>query len=190
MVETSAIIEAVHFILNKIGATDRIKLIKLVYLADKYHLTRYGRSVTHDVYFAMERGPVGSTLKDVLAFNEIALNSHEYNYASQLIEQIDPHTFKAKEPDEVPEYDMLSETDIEALEFVIKHFGGKDQWELSEYTHKYPEWYNYADIFKEGRARRAKIKIEELLTVLEDDPLFISREHIEESRRILTGNLD
>ena len=78
MIETSKIIEALHYILHKIKIADKIKIIKLIYLADKYHLVRYGRTITNDDYYAMEYGPVGSTVKDVLEFDEFTLSHNEY----------------------------------------------------------------------------------------------------------------
>ena len=70
MIEVSKIVQVLYHILVKIGPTDKIKLVKLVYLSDKYHLLKYARTITNDSYFAMKLGPVGSTLKDILAFNK------------------------------------------------------------------------------------------------------------------------
>lgn len=188
MVETATIIEALHYILSKVAPADKIKLIKLIYLADKYHLIRYGRTVTNDDYYAMEYGPVGSVVKDILGFDSDLLSKEEYEYAERMLEKIDQHTFKAK--DYILDYDMLSDSDKEALDFVIEKFGKMTTWELSEYTHKYPEWYKYESLFKNKMARRERIDTKELLSVLENDPLGMPEEHIEETKKILTGTYD
>ncbi|KJU85736.1 hypothetical protein MBAV_002070, partial [Candidatus Magnetobacterium bavaricum] len=112
MIEISTIIQAVFYILSKIGSTDKLKLIKLIFLADKYHLINYGRTITNDSYLAMEYGPVGSVVKDVLSFNAISLSKHELDYASTLFEEADRHTFRVKPSISTDELDMLSETDI------------------------------------------------------------------------------
>ena len=70
MIEAAIIVEALHYVLSKTKRAGKIKLIKLVYLADKYHLLKYGRTVTNDDYYAMEFGPVGTTVKDVLTFDK------------------------------------------------------------------------------------------------------------------------
>ncbi len=189
MIETSKIIEALHYILHKIKIADKIKIIKLIYLADKYHLVHYGRTITNDDYYAMEYGPVGSTVKDVLEFDEFTLSHNEYEYASKLFEKIDNNTFKVKETIKDSEFEMLSETDIEALNFVIDKFGNMDSWKLSEYTHKYPEWYQYEDLFSDKRTKRERIRTEELLSIV-DDYFGVSTEHIEESRKMLIGAYD
>ena len=62
------------------GQINKLKLIKLVYLADRYHLRRYGRPMVNDAYFAMPLGPVGSSVKDIAEFSDF-LDISELNYA-------------------------------------------------------------------------------------------------------------
>lgn len=63
----------------------------------------------------------------------------------KLIEEIKNRHFKKikESPFEAYElgysFEMLSESDKEALDFVIEKFGRMKQWELRDYTHKYPE---------------------------------------------------
>ncbi|MFQ5431748.1 MAG: Panacea domain-containing protein [Nitrospinota bacterium] len=188
MIETSTIIEAVYYFLNKTGEATKLKLLKLLYLADKYHLIRYGRTVTDDDYYAMEHGPVGSTVKDVLEFNRFTLAENEYAYASKLFDRIDDKTLKAKPGIQSGELEMLSESDIEALDFIIKKFGKMTAAELRNYTHRYPEWKQYREFFENNQTKRERLKTEELLSILPGDPLGVTPEHIEESREILTGH--
>lgn len=186
MIETATIIEALYYILQKLRKADKIKLVKLMYLADKYHLIRYGRTITNDDYYAMEHGPVGATIKDVLSLDAFNISSEGYKYASRFLEKIDKNNFRAKSAKTT--FNMLSESDKEALDFVIKNFGKMSSWELRNYTHKYPEWYQYKDLFKNKLTRRERIDIKELLSTLKDDPFFItSKKHIKESEKILTG---
>ena len=188
MIETSTIIEAVYYILQKVKKADKIKLVKLIYLADKYHLIRYGRTITNDDYYAMEHGPVGTTVKDVLSLDPFNISSHGYKHASRLIEKIDDNLFGAKANVRVS-FDMLSETDREALDFVIEHFGKMRSWKLRDYTHKFPEWYQYEDLFKNNLTKRERIDTKELLSTIKDDPYFkTSRKHIGETEKILAGN--
>lgn len=188
MIDTSAIIESIYYLLGKVGAATKIKLIKLIYLADKYHLMRYGRTVTGDDYYAMEHGPVGSTVKDVLEFNRFTLTDNEYAYASKLFDKIDDKTLKAKPDIQLGELGMLSESDIDALDFIIGKFGKMTASELRNYTHRYPEWEQYRELFENNQTKRERLKTEELLSTLPGDPLGVTPEHIEESREILTGH--
>jgi len=43
--------QTIYYILKKIGPTDKKKIFLLLYLADKYHLAKYGRTITGDEYF-------------------------------------------------------------------------------------------------------------------------------------------
>ncbi len=190
MTETSTIIEAIHFLLSKVGTASKIKIVKLIYLADKYHLIHYGRTLTNDTYFAMDYGPVGSTVKDVLGFNDFSLNKTELEYATELLEEKADNNFEARMPDKKLEYDMLSETDKEALNFVIQKFGKMKQWGLMEYTHRYSEWSNYEDLLKNKKAKRVQIDTTELLSTLQNDPIGMEKKHIEESKNILTGTYE
>lgn len=188
MIETTTIIQALYYILNKIKKADKIKLVKLIYLADKYHLIHYGRTVTNDDYYAMEHGPVGTTVKDILSFDPFNISSVGYKYISKLVKVIDKNNFKAK-PNATINFDMLSESDKEALDFVITKFGHMKSWNLKEFTHKYPEWYQYEKLFDRKLTKRKRIDIREFLSVQENDPYFkASKRHIKESEKILTGN--
>ena len=48
------------FALKKDGKINKMKAIKLIYLADRLHLRKYGRPIVGDIYWAMKLGPVGS----------------------------------------------------------------------------------------------------------------------------------
>ena len=39
---------------------NKMKALKLLFFADRYHLRKYGRSVSDCVYFAMKHGPAAS----------------------------------------------------------------------------------------------------------------------------------
>lgn len=184
MIEAATIVEALHYILSRVKNAGKIKLIKLVYLADKYHLLQYGRTVTNDDYYAMERGPVGTTVKDVLSLDKEML-AKEYKYISRLI-GMDGESYIAN-PVSHLQYDHLSDTDKEALDFVIEKFGKKTGAQLTTYTHKYPEWAQHEHLFKGKAIRRVRIEPEELLSVIDDNCFGVSPEHVNESRKIVTG---
>jgi uncharacterized phage-associated protein len=189
MIETNTIIESLHYLLKKLGKADKIKLIKLLYLADKYHLVRYGRTITNDDYYAMEHGPVGTTVKDILSSDTFNVSPTEAKYISRLLNKVDENNFEAKTTAKI-NYDMLSESDKEALDFIIKHFGHMSQWKLRDYTHQYPEWYQYKDLFENRISRRERIHTRELLSTLKDDPIRMPKKHIKESAKYLTGAYD
>ena len=137
MIESSKIIQAFCYLLSKITTADKLKLIKLLYLADKYHIIRYARTITNDEYWAMDYGPVGSTAKDILGF-DAELLSKEFKYAQKMLKKVDQHNFTLGSHCTINELDKLSETDIEALDFITDHFGSLSTKELIKLTHRYP----------------------------------------------------
>jgi uncharacterized phage-associated protein len=188
MIQTKIFGEATNYLLRKLGNSKQMKIIKLMYLADKYHLTRYGRSVTHDIYYAMPKGPVGVFLKSFLDnVTRTSCDEHEDSIFTTFVQKERDKTYKAKNINPDYPFKMLSETDIEALDFVIKHYGDMSPEDLSDYSHKYPEWLKYEDEFSDGKEKGLKIDIEELFSVLENDPLFIEKTHIDCSISILRG---
>jgi len=190
MTETTKIIQALCYLLAKIKRADKLTLIKLLFLADKYHLIRYGRTLTNDEYWAMRVGPVGTTAKDILSLDPDFLNKKEYEYARTRLKKVSIHQFEKGSTFGIGEFDRLSETDIEALDFILEKFGKMGEKELIKYTHQYPEWKRYGNLFKRNETKREKIQTVELLSTLKNDYLAMPPEHIEQSRRILIGECD
>lgn len=128
--------QVLNYMAKKLGGkVEKFKAIKLIYLADKYHLRRYGRLVTGDQYIAMKLGPVQSGVKDIADLSDF-LGTEEREYASRFIHK---KGHEIKSINEI-EYNELSETDIEALDFVLERFGNFSDSELIELTHKGYEW--------------------------------------------------
>lgn len=111
-----------------------LKLIKLLYLADRTALLRWGRPVSTDKYFAMDRGPVLSHVLDLVTQEAMPENA---SYWSQYIS--DPSHYEVSLQDD-PGQDELSEAELKLLEEIFHEHGHKTRWELVELTHRLPEW--------------------------------------------------
>jgi len=125
-----------HYALKQGGSINKMKALKLIYLADRYHLRKYGRLITNDTYFAMEYGPVPSAVKDIVE-RSIGLGKIESKYSKKYIAQVGKYQFRSKES---VDDSVFSQSDIEALGIIWEKYGHYDQFELAELTHKYPEW--------------------------------------------------
>ena len=139
-----------YFARQEGGRINKMKVLKLVYFADRYHLRKYGRLVTNDTYYAMEHGPVASGVKDIAEFS-VALDHREKKYASQYIAPINKYSLKSRAD---IDHEEFSDSDIEALEFAWVNFGNLDQYQLRDLTHKYPEW------LKHKRALENRLRID------------------------------
>jgi uncharacterized phage-associated protein len=152
-----------YFAIKQGGKINRMKALKLIYFADRYHLRKYNRLITNDTYFAMDNGPVASGSKDIAYANEV-IGRIEQSYASCFIEVCPPYELKSKDS---PDLGVLSKSDIEAMEFAWNKFGGLDEWNIVTETHKYPDWYKHKDALE--IFSRIEMDLEDLLTDPKDN---------------------
>lgn len=115
-----------------------MKLIKLLYMADRISLSEYHYSITTDSYYSMEYGPVVSGVYDCIRhWGDLPDNSPWKNTIS-----IDKETYTAELKINKHTFDMLSEEEKDILKAVNDDHTDESQFELSEYTHSFPEWKN------------------------------------------------
>lgn len=125
-----------YFAIKAGGRINKMKALKLVFFADRYHLRKYGRLITNDNYVAMQHGPVPSATKDIAEANDY-LDDATKSYSQEFVKPSGNLNLKSlKEVDE----STLSESDLEALQFAWGTFGHLTQFQLRDVTHSYPEW--------------------------------------------------
>jgi uncharacterized phage-associated protein len=124
------------------GRLPLIKLVKLMYLAERLSLKRYGEPITGDRLVAMPHGPVLSMTYDHI---NGALPSLEGGWETWIADR-EGHVVALRDESKIrsPEQDLLrlSDSDLEVLEETWKEFGHWDRWDLVRYTHSdaCPEW--------------------------------------------------
>lgn len=152
---------------------NKLKLVKLIWAADRYHLRKYGRTVTGTEYFAMAHGPVSSLTLDVIDNDEVALCSEDIAYISEYITQWDNDKNQVVLYNGI-ESDYLSDTDQEALRFAWEIFGDKEPFELADkITHQYPEWSKFREYFEVNNGRgRKEIDLDDFFKNPENDAFF------------------
>lgn len=132
------------------GQINKMKALKLIYFADRYHLRTYGRPITNDTYFAMKFGPVASACRNLLS-NEEAKDA-ETTYVDEHLRVVGQYDYSCiKNMDEK----VFSSSDREALAFAWEHYAALDQFSLAEETHRFPEWKKHeAALTSEHTSRR------------------------------------
>ena len=169
----------------------KLKAIKLIWAADRYHLRKYGRLVSTDDYVAMKYGPVGSVTKRIAEDDRFFMDLHVLDYAKDYVTPDDSGNIviSHKAVDE----SRFSKTDIEALEFAWGTFGRLDGFKIAKISHEYPEWLKFKDVIEAGEQKRTDIepidffKNPKKLTLIKKDPFEISPEILESSEEIYTG---
>jgi len=115
--------------------------LKILYLADRLHLSRYGRFISGDSYVAMIHGPVPSGAYDIVkaargdgaCADEHVLNSLSVDRVSGRISAL-----------RAPNLGLFSESDIECLDLTLKEHGNKKFPQMKEISHD--DAYEKADI--------------------------------------------
>jgi uncharacterized phage-associated protein len=164
--------QALNFFARQDGGTiNKMRALKLLFFADRYHLRKYGRPIANDEYFAMDYGPVPSGAKDLAESSDFRPDVEKV-YAGQFIAPSDDRlSFKSvASVDEV----VFSHTDLEALRFAWGMFHGCKPFELAELTHAYPEWKKHEAALKSGVNSRVKMRY---LDFLDDPPPEINPCH-------------
>ncbi len=125
-------IQACAVLFKETGQMSRLRLLKLLYTADRESLQETGRTVTGDQVLAMEQGPVL-----IRTYNLIKGYEHGVERWSRFIENVGKRDFRLVED---PGVDALSPYEVEKLQEVANRFDALDDWSVVEKTHEYPEW--------------------------------------------------
>lgn len=158
----------------------KLTALKLIFLADRYHLRKYARTITGDEYFAMKFGPVASNTKTLIEgiindsgtemFEVVEVNGHE-----EMKARVDAEDF---------DFDELSETDKEALDAAIRRKKSLRGNKLIEYTHLFPEWKRWESALE--IKKREKMDIEDFFRPAPEEVEYcdVSQEHAEISKEV------
>lgn len=143
---TKKIIQALTYLASK--QPDKklgfMKAYKLLWLADRYHLRQYGRTVSGDSYYAMQYGMVPTDAKHLLDGEGTILNTPE-DYLGLYIKVLPNHHFKAIQDPDMMEFSV---SDQEVLDKIHEVYGGMSANDLSSISHGFPEWKAYEKLIK------------------------------------------
>jgi uncharacterized phage-associated protein len=138
--EEKAIAAVLYLIAKNIEALDKYKLAKLLFLAEKFHLVRYGRPITGDEYCALPYGPIPSATLNILNEEE-----NEYPTPLTIAVQLDRRYANPRYSikGEIPfTFEELSKSDTRALDLIVQRHGKKTFDELKAMTHEMPAYKN------------------------------------------------
>jgi len=109
----------------------RMRLLKLLYIADRESIRETGEPITGDRVVAMQHGPVLSQVYDCIKGECPRLPEWEEFFQSKGrdVEMVKP----------VP-VDELSRYEIETLQKVSRERQDRQDWDVAEETHRFAEW--------------------------------------------------
>ena len=128
-----------YFVRKDGGSAEKLKLVKLLYLAERLSFKKRGRPMNFDSYFSLPHGPVVSSalngmdhLLDNPAWDALSLASNKRDIAIVA---------------DVAE-DRLSRADLSILESTWAEFGGMSASQLRNWTHENCAEYAEVDLGK------------------------------------------
>lgn len=129
--ERKAAQAAAHLLNLHGGKMEYLKLIKLLYLADRKGFIESGYPTTGDQMVSTDNGPMLSRIHDLILFERESTAWHEH------ICPPESYTVTLRQASDGSE---LSEYDDDILGAVHDAYGQWDQWALADYTKTLPEW--------------------------------------------------
>jgi uncharacterized phage-associated protein len=119
------------------GRMNYLKLMKLLYLADRESLKRHGEPISGDRYVSMDHGPV---LSQTLNLINGAVEFEEGGWNHWIKDKAD-YVVSLRRKASRDALDELSEAELDVLVAIYTKFGKWDKWKLRDYTHRYcTEW--------------------------------------------------
>jgi len=120
------------------GRMPHLKLIKLLYLADRESYRRYGYGISGDAMVSMPHGPVLSqTLNHINGY----IQSAPGGWDDWITDKADHQVQLKKKNITRRDLKEMSECDMEVMAAVWKEFGHMGRWEIRDYTHaQCKEW--------------------------------------------------
>lgn len=127
---------AAYFLQKSDGELFLLKLVKLLYIADREAFRELGRPITYDCYVSMSHGPVVSQALDLM--NGSVRGTGEWN---AMISPREGHKLSIADESEVS-FDNLSEAEKAIADRVYEDYGHVPRFELARMTHEFAEWRN------------------------------------------------
>ena len=157
--------EVLLYILSKTGVVDYYHLMKILYLAERQHLAKWGEKITTDDYYALPHGPVPTRIYDSLK----AVKDGKGGFLADIL-SVDENTPNVS-PLREPNMDYISKSEIEALDNAIAKNIVKSFQELEQMTHDeyyYKALENGRKMFIEDIARSGGAS-EEMIEFIRED---------------------
>ncbi len=164
-------LNAVLYIVSKLKRKDFHKIFKVLYFADRNHISEYGRPISGDVYIAMCDGPVPSNLYDI--FKSVRGDSYfkDNGHFSKFFQIED---WDIVNPLQKPNLESLSKTDIKHLDSAFDLYGDMSWDEVREKSHDYA-W--------RSTAKNTRISLDNLVKETGDEDGYL--DYIKEQAQLI-----
>lgn len=118
---------ASYLLIKRGGRMSYMKLLKLLYLAEREALVKWGESMSGDKFVSMPHGPVMSSTYDLMQTRTKLWDTFITSESNKEV-SVNPQI-------SIDDLDELSRSEIKILDSVFDDFGTMGRWELVDYTH-------------------------------------------------------
>lgn len=120
---------------------DYIKLLKILYFAQREHLVKYGRTIIDDTFQARKYGPVPGFIRKGLKLIENSQRLPEdFILFGDGIKVKNQNGLQVIYSGAKPDMDELSGSDIKCLDLFINEFAAKESKYISQMSHEDSAW--------------------------------------------------
>ncbi len=165
-------LQMMAYIVKRLNSVEKVKLMKLLYLADKQHFLQFGYPITGDEPYAMPYGPVPSATLDLLDGQTAPDTTYQYLHIDDVFVML------RHDPGDA----LLSDDERSTLDSILEKYGASDTWRLVNMTHELPEYVEAKNAAKEKGIRSFPISYESILKHAADE------DHYRLGRPVISAN--
>jgi len=143
---------AAYFAIRQGGTIPVLKLVKLIYLADRAFMDAFDASMLRDQLVSMDHGPVNSITLNQINGLDVGDGWGEF------VKDREDYAVSASHQDLTDDdFDELSRAELKTLRQTWDQFGHMSKYTIRDYTHSHcPEWHDpegsshpirYRDVF-------------------------------------------
>lgn len=163
---------------ENLHSVNHLKLMKLVWAADRFHLRQFGRTITGDTYVAMKNGPVASDGLNVIRESSNgfpALSPNQRKFVEKYIEHSNYDvSLKSSCGD-----DLLSRSEMMMIKKSWETFKDFSPFYLANtITHQYPEWSKFEEFLKSQPKSSQAMSLNDFFLNPESDLYFTQDQEI------------
>jgi len=166
----------------------KLRICKLLYFIDKFHLQKYGRFVLGDIYHSLQFGQIPSLTLNILndffgpeiTFRGKPIKSNPNLLKDYFIQGKYQNKYPALILNKEFNFKSLSDSEVEIISQVLKKFGRYSDASLVNLSHKEATWQKTPvpqqinpELFLDDLPEDEKKRIAELMTIDEADDSLV-----------------
>jgi uncharacterized phage-associated protein len=164
------IVELLLYLAHRYPGADKYQAVKFFYLADREHITQYGRPITFETYYAMSYGPVASNALNLLnndpaTFRQAGIKNLPFETEVGKTKTGHDTTFLRAPLREV-NLELFSKSDLRVFDAIVSKYRNASFNELYNLTHEHPAYVAAWTKRRHPDAARSEMYYDEMI---EDD---------------------